>query len=268
MKKYQITVSEEQLRLIASAVEDWHRFLAGQCDMHNAVLYLDNYYKIRTILKEIEQFIPLCDWAGNGAEYNNHRKAIAMSYSIYREIYHYFAMQQTQDILNVYQSETLTCADSGELIKIKQIFEDSETIHQISPMEYIDLELPSGTLWATKNKDDYFQYDEIIEKNSDNLPTKEQWQELLDYTTYKWTIVKGEKGYKFTAKNGNSIFLPAAGYRDCNGSVYYVGSNGYYWSSTPKDSDYAWGLYFYFGRVHMNYSYRRDGISVRLVKNK
>ena len=62
--------------------------------------------------------------------------------------------------------------------------------------------------------------------------------------------------------------LPTAGYRNCNGSVNNVGSNGNYWSSTPKDSDYAWGLYFYFGRVHMDYSYRRDGISVRLVKNK
>ena len=35
-KKYKVTMTESQLRLMAAAVEDWHRFLCGQCEMDNA----------------------------------------------------------------------------------------------------------------------------------------------------------------------------------------------------------------------------------------
>ena len=36
-------------------------------------------------------------------------------------------------------------------------------------------------------------------------------------------------GRLFTAPNGNSLFLPAVGYR-WGGNLIYVGSYGYYWS--------------------------------------
>ncbi|MBR3783332.1 MAG: hypothetical protein IKJ78_02545, partial [Bacteroidales bacterium] len=41
-------------------------------------------------------------------------------------------------------------------------------------------------------------------------PTREEWQELMDNTTSEWTTQNGVKGIKFTASNGNAIFLPAA----------------------------------------------------------
>ncbi|MBR0073587.1 MAG: hypothetical protein IJP95_07095, partial [Bacteroidales bacterium] len=81
-----------------------------------------------------------------------------------------------------------------------------------------------------------------------------------------WTWDKRKKGYKVTGRNGNSIFLPAAGRRNCNGDVYYVGSGGFYWSSTPYGSDIAWLLYFNSGEVHMYYGDRCFGRSVRLVQ--
>ena len=61
--------------------------------------------------------------------------------------------------------------------------------------------------------------------------------------------------------------LPAAGYRYCNGDVYYVGAYGYYWSSTPNDSDLACYLYFDWSEVNMDYISRCDELSVRLVQN-
>lgn len=72
-----------------------------------------------------------------------------------------------------------------------------------------------------------------------HTPTKAEWEELINNTTSEWTTVKGVKGCKFTAANGNSIFLPAAGYRvdtdlEFDGSR---GSNGYYWSSTLVTDD-------------------------------
>ena len=69
------------------------------------------------------------------------------------------------------------------------------------------------------------------------MPTKTQLKELLDNTTRTWKTnykSSGKKGYLFTAQNGNSIFLPAAGVR-MYGDSSFVNDRGYYWSSTPKD---------------------------------
>ena len=62
-------------------------------------------------------------------------------------------------------------------------------------------------------------------------PTREQWQELLDNTTNTWTMRNGVNGRLFTASNGNSLFLPAAGDR-WDGEIQLVGEYGNYWSSS------------------------------------
>ena len=83
------------------------------------------------------------------------------------------------------------------------------------------------------------------------MPTDDEWTELTTECTYKRTTQNGVKGVLVTGKNGNSIFLPAAGYWD-GGSLRYVGQ-GYYWSSslcTDKtlgpDPSSAMGVMFYF----------------------
>lgn len=58
-------------------------------------------------------------------------------------------------------------------------------------------------------------------------PTREEWQELMDNTTSEWTTQNGVKGIKFTASNGNAIFLPAA---ECKPHCH--DNTGYYWSSS------------------------------------
>ena len=64
------------------------------------------------------------------------------------------------------------------------------------------------------------------------LPTEREMEELVNKCTWKWTTQSGVNGYKVTGPNGNSIFLPAAGY--CGGSSRYgVGESGDYWSSSP-----------------------------------
>ena len=99
------------------------------------------------------------------------------------------------------------------------------------------------------------------------MPTKAEQDELREQCTWTWTTQNDVKGYKVTSKsNGNSIFLPAAGYRDV-GSRDYVGSFGYYWSSTlvtdnPNDAYY---LYFNSGNVDWYINYRYFGLSVRPV---
>ena len=116
------------------------------------------------------------------------------------------------------------------------------------------------------------------------LPTKAEFEELLRNCTWTWTTLNGINGCKVTSKkNGNSIFLPAAGWRDSkkndkiifqpaagwrNGtSLYGQGTYGKYWSSTPRGSniDYAYKLNFNSGRHDTSPSGRYYGMSVRPV---
>ena len=100
------------------------------------------------------------------------------------------------------------------------------------------------------------------------MPTKEEWGELINNTTVTWTMQNGVSGRLFTASNGNSLFLPAAGYR-YNNSLYSDGGDGDYWSST-LDTDgpsRAWSFDFYSDYYGMGYSGRYYGRSVRAVRS-
>ena len=100
------------------------------------------------------------------------------------------------------------------------------------------------------------------------MPTYAEMTELRNKCTWIWTTQNGVEGYKVISKsNGNSIFLPAAGYRS-NSSLDYVGSYGYYWSSSLNTnySSSAWYVYFNSSNESMsNGSRRYSGHSVRPV---
>lgn len=99
------------------------------------------------------------------------------------------------------------------------------------------------------------------------LPTLEEGKKLLDSCTHVWTTYKGVKGCKFTGPNGNSMFLPASGYR-WYGEFYYVGSSDYYWSSTLYGSrrSNAYGLHISSGGTSWLDHYRSYGFPVRPVR--
>lgn len=98
------------------------------------------------------------------------------------------------------------------------------------------------------------------------IPTKAEWEELFENTTHTWTTLNGVNGRLFTASNGNSIFLPATGYRN-DGNVYNVGSSGFYWSNSldMARSNNAWYFCFDPNYFYMNSFYRRYGSSIRPV---
>ena len=131
----------------------------------------------------------------------------------------------------------------------------------------VDLGLPSGTLWKNANEggdNARYTYNEAVSRFGNKLPTKQQLEELKSKCTWTWT----GSGYKVTGPNGNSITLPAAGIRHCDGDVGGVGGLGFYWSSTPNDSGCCpWGLEFDSSEVHMDISAPCHGQSVRLVLN-
>ena len=97
------------------------------------------------------------------------------------------------------------------------------------------------------------------------MPTKAEQDELRNNCTWKWTTQKGVKGYKVTGPNGNSIFLPAAGYM--REGALGAGSYGDYWSSSldagsPND---AYDVGFRSDYVGWGYYYRYFGLAVRPV---
>lgn len=168
--------------------------------------------------------------------------------------------------------------------------------------EYVDLGLPSGTLWATMNvgassETDYGNYymygmgsktcdsadtpyagtEDPLDLSKDtarvvwggswHMPTRAQMQELTANTTYQWvTNYKGSgiNGGTFTATNGAVLFIPAAGLW-YDGSQLNVGNLGYYWGSSPNSSDGAFGLFFVNGYKDVGNYGRESGYSVRPV---
>ena len=115
------------------------------------------------------------------------------------------------------------------------------------------------------------QYDVARQKwgGSWRMPTKAEFNELTSKCTWTWYQYKGVWGHKVTGPNGNSIFLPAAGYRRGN-SLRYGGSRGHYWSASLSEGNtgnYAWYLFFNDGSFGSNSNdYRSYGRTVRPVK--
>ena len=190
--------------------------------------------------------------------------------------------------------------------------------------EWVDLGLPSGTLWATCNVGaespedygDYFAWGETEPKEVYNwstykwcngskntltkyctrksygynsfvdnkteldpeddaahvnwgenwrMPTKEQQDELRENCTWTWMTQNGVNGCLVTGPNGNTLFLPAAGYR-YDGSL--GNDDGNYWSHTLYSSyTYsAFSLYFTSEDVNWHFDSRYYGFTVRAVR--
>lgn len=214
--------------------------------------------------------------------------------------------------------------------------EEKEEEEQEGKKAYVDLGLPSGTLWATCNVGatspedygDYFAWGETepydengktyyewstykwcngnyiklskycnksdcgmfgftdtlteLEPEDDaacakwgtdwRMPSLAQIKELINssYTTSEWITLHGVNGLKVTSiSNGNSIFLPAAGYR-IGSSLYDAGSNCSYWScSLYSDNPLcAYSLDVVSSRVSTDDDDRGVGFSVRSVRLK
>ena len=151
--------------------------------------------------------------------------------------------------------------------------------------EYVDLGLPSGTLWATENfgNSSLYSFDnkEEIDSFASNhiggawkIPTKEQFDELINNTISVWgKNYSGLSGKWFISKlNRNYIFFPSYGF-SYEGKIYDKDVLGCYLSSSIANEDIGHKL------CHKTYSFTdngayedwlpfRWGCSVRAVANK
>ncbi len=179
----------------------------------------------------------------------------------------------------------------------------------ISGHDYVDLGLPSGLKWATCNVGasqpheygNYYAWGETSTKteytaencvthdksmgdisgnasydaaranwgDSWRMPTDRELTELRENCIWTWTSQSGVNGYKVTGSNGNSIFLPAAGYSDGELGLKFgnLGDYGYYWGSTLCESDIILACYLNFdsGRHEVVCGYLYYGRTVRPV---
>ena len=105
------------------------------------------------------------------------------------------------------------------------------------------------------------------------IPSKEQYEELIDQCNWTYTTMNDVKGYLVSSKsNGNSIFLPAAGIYSYDEVLkdgkYYTFAFSYA-SREVKDNilTTAWGLYINpSSEVKMYWEMRYRGSSIRPVR--
>lgn len=100
------------------------------------------------------------------------------------------------------------------------------------------------------------------------MPLKSEFDELYSSCTWTSTTQNGTAGYRVTGKNGNSIFLPKAGYK-FQGSLEDLGSDANYWSSTvcpySYEHTYPFRAYSYGDGSSIPEFLRCVGLSVRPV---
>ncbi len=137
--------------------------------------------------------------------------------------------------------------------------------------DYVDLGLPSGNLWVTHNigasspegYGSYYLRSEIpMWSGNWRLPTRNDFQELINHCTWTWITLNGNKGFYVEGSNGHHIFLPAAGDYNAEG-LFGEGTTGYYWAEERDDRNYGYYLAFYSTNKEVTSKY--GGIYVQMT---
>lgn len=174
---------------------------------------------------------------------------------------------------------TISITDNVSNMK-ETIFVTIQNEYEQIQGEYVDMGLASGTLWATCNVGAdspekygwYVSWGETTEKsyyswsnyylfepynttdlndgqdlacvklgNGWRMPTMAELEELLT-CSWSWEEYNGVQGARVTGPNGNSIFLPAASFKDESGQPL-EGTYGSYWGRTHANTVSLGGPY-------------------------
>lgn len=139
-------------------------------------------------------------------------------------------------------------------------------------VEYVDLGLPSGTLWSSvcvKTGSGEIQRLSYLEATKLSIPTKEQYNELFCncFHNYYYNQSSNPKGYVFTGINGNTIKVD---FVVINQISTFEGL--YFWLKDDEDSNERFSAHYkietnkatpIFKKVFMGLK-----LPVMLVKNK
>lgn len=139
------------------------------------------------------------------------------------------------------------------------------TRQMIVDVDWVDLSLPSGRLWAKENVSPYFSFNDAVKTFGENLPSERAWRELFLYCSLQWD--SSRKGIVLTSSlNGEKLFLPAAG-GYFGGQLYDNKKCGHYWSSTKDAAGLARKIIFKDGAANpSDIGDMRSMLSVRLCQ--
>ncbi len=144
---------------------------------------------------------------------------------------------------------TMTGLANGETYSLSVSVEQEG--NDVNGHEYVDLGLSvcwsSYNIGASSNVGigTYYNWSDASAKASDwgggwRLPTKDEFQELVNKCTASSVTISGKQVLKLTGPSGKSIYLPLSGI-DLGKRIEMVGDKGFYWSQTSETS----GPYIY-----------------------
>lgn len=103
-----------------------------------------------------------------------------------------------------------------------------------STIDYVDLGLPSGTLWKSKMEPELYSWWEAKREFGEKLPKGVQMDELLTYCTQKEVVENNIRALKLTGPNGNHIVVFPMGYE----AQSYINKNG----TRIRQKGETWGI--------------------------
>lgn len=139
--------------------------------------------------------------------------------------------------------------------------------------EYVDLGLPSGTMWAKEfeQNGDNVQYFPYCEASSLPLPTEEQWNELLSLCKWEFTYVNDyTRKYDCIGPNGKVITFKSHGFHKVDG-IKEQGERIYFWLNDPSEEPDKKVVYMFYDRGEIktiSKSFMGFKYPVRLVRVK
>jgi hypothetical protein len=149
-----------------------------------------------------------------------------------------------------------SASDAGSLTGYAQL---DPTFHSTDIAEYTVY----GDIYGNAS------YDIAAANDFGRMPTADDFKELIICTTHEWTTVNGVQGIRFTAANGNSIFLPAAGSR-YGQDISDAGTLGNYWLGQVDGTNTQFGriLQFSSSSAGLETLARNYAASIRPVKKQ
>lgn len=101
--------------------------------------------------------------------------------------------------------------------------------------------------------------------NQWRMPTQKELQELIDNCSWEWIQINDINGYKVTGQNGNSIFLPAAGFLS-DTQHYNMNILLWYWTGTEGTGRSSLAISLDSNsRIKLSYEDKYMGLSIRPV---
>lgn len=151
---------------------------------------------------------------------------------------------------------------------------ETQTKNLYTPESYAYFDTAKQTYISIGSEISNTEYDAAKVKLGDGwrMPTSEEMEELLNNCTWEWKEQSGKWGYVVTGKNGNTIFIPAAGKKH-QAVVLYLNEGLYLWCSTQyaysSENKMAYILSKEkYGTLQTTVHVKFNGIPIRPVKNK